>query len=40
LRGGAFGYGARYVRCAARSRGTPNVGSPFRGFRVVVASPF
>jgi len=38
LRGGAFYYGARLVRCASRFRYSPDYRSWYRGFRVV-ASP-
>jgi formylglycine-generating enzyme required for sulfatase activity len=40
LRGGAFSYEVRYVRCAYRSRYYPNLGDDFVGFRGVVVSHF
>ncbi|MCB0159905.1 MAG: SUMF1/EgtB/PvdO family nonheme iron enzyme, partial [Caldilineaceae bacterium] len=40
LRGGSWGYSARPVRCASRSRGNPDSRSGSSGFRVVWSPGF
>jgi formylglycine-generating enzyme required for sulfatase activity len=37
LRGGAFGYGPLFMRCASRSDGNPDRFGPVVGFRVVAS---
>ena len=39
LRGGAFGYRARRVRCAYRDENSPRYCGRLGGFRMMVASP-